>query len=69
MPTTSPKIRAYLDRLVSIPDYAKHEGITVTQAHRRIEGGKADTELIGKRVFVVLPAPPAAGGAGAASGG
>lgn len=58
MPTDNPAIRAYLDRLVSIPDYAKREKITVTQAHRRIEGGKADTERIGKRVFVVLPPAP-----------
>lgn len=55
MPTDTAVIRAYLDRLVSIPDYASREKITVTQAHRRIKEGKADTEKIGKRVFVVLP--------------
>lgn len=55
MPTDNALIRAYLDRLVSIPDYAKLEGITVTQAHRRIDGGKVETELIGKRTYVVLP--------------
>jgi hypothetical protein len=58
MATDNPAIRAYLDRLVSIPDYAKREGITVTQAHRRIEGGKADTEMIGKRTYIVLPSSP-----------
>jgi hypothetical protein len=55
MPTDNPIIRAYLARLVSIPAYAEREKITVTQAHRRIKEGKAETELIGTRTFVVLP--------------
>jgi len=56
MATDNPLIAAYLKRLISIPDYASLEKITVTQAHRRIEGGKVDTEKIGKRTYVVLPA-------------
>lgn len=67
MPTTDPKIRSYLSRLLTIKEYADREGISVTQVYRRIAAGKAEVEQVGGKDFIVLPAaappPLVAGGA------
>jgi DNA invertase Pin-like site-specific DNA recombinase len=54
--TDNPQIAAYLKRLRTIKQYADEEGISVTQVYRRIKEGKAETEDVGDKVFIVLPA-------------
>ena len=52
-------IDAYLSRLVKISEYAKREDVSITEAHRRADGGKIVKRIIGGVAFIVLPAPPA----------
>lgn len=55
MPTLDPIIAAFLDRLLTIKEYADLEKISVVQAHRRIAQGKAQEIVIKGRHFI-LPA-------------
>lgn len=53
--TDNPAIIAYIARLRTIKQYADEQGISVTQVYRRIEEGKAETEKVADKVFIVLP--------------
>jgi hypothetical protein len=55
MPSLDPIIAAFLNRLVTVKEYADLEGISVVQAHRRIAQGKAQEVIIKARHFIVLP--------------
>jgi hypothetical protein len=50
-----PEVQSYLDRLRTVPEYAKEQGISLVQAHRRLSEGKADKAIIRGKVFVLLP--------------
>lgn len=58
MPSLDPIVARFLDRLVTIKEYADLEKISVVQAHRRIAQGKADEVIIKGRHFIVLPEKP-----------
>ena len=50
-----PEVQAFIDRLRTIPEYAKSKDVSLVQAHRHIKDGKANTVTLRGRVFVLLP--------------
>lgn len=62
MPTDNPEIRAYLDRLIPVAEYAKMIDVSAVEVYRRLKDGRLDGEDFGRgkrpMKLVLLPEEP-----------